>query len=67
MSAPETNVKKQEKQHKVPLVGMVWTVVWAAVLLIGLLVWLSFSGNEPGNDEPIGEEQGGTGAATSTQ
>lgn len=67
MSAPDTNVKKQEKQHKVPLVGMVWSVVWAAILLIGLLVWLSFSGNEPGNDQSIGEEQGGTGAETSSE
>ncbi|SHJ37431.1 hypothetical protein SAMN04488012_10893 [Palleronia salina] len=56
MSAPDTDVKKQQRRHKFPLVGMAWMVVWAAVLLIGLIVYLSLSGNEPGNETPIDEE-----------
>ncbi len=56
MSAPETNVKKQEKEHKAPLLGMKWVVVFAIVLLVLLVAVLSFSGNEPGNDQPIEED-----------
>ena len=67
MSAPETNVKTQEKEHRVPLVGMILAVVIAIGLLIGMVIYLSSSGNEPGDDQPIGEEQGGTGAATATE
>ena len=36
MSAPDTNVKKQAKKHKAPLIGM---AVAAGVALL-LLVWL---------------------------
>ncbi len=54
MSAPETNVKKQEKEHKTPLAGMKLVVGFALVLLVILIVILSFMGNEPADDEPIG-------------
>ena len=67
MSAPETNVKKQERRHKVPLMGMVWSIVWAAVLFVGLILWLSLRGNEPGNDTPIEAEGGGEAAATASE
>ncbi len=53
MSAPNTNVKKQEKRHKGPLWGMVWAVAVALILLVGLVLWMTGSGNEPGNDEPV--------------
>ncbi|WP_108894146.1 hypothetical protein [Palleronia abyssalis] len=66
MSAPNTNVKKQERRHKFPLMGMVWSVVWAVVLLAGLLIYLSFSGNEPGDQQPVGAEDGGVPAEETT-
>lgn len=53
MSAPETNVKKQEKRHKGPLGGMLWVVAFALILLVALIIWVSAGGNEPGNDEPV--------------
>ncbi|WP_422027359.1 hypothetical protein [Roseovarius sp.] len=52
MSAPKTDIKKQERRHKTPLVGMVAVVVFASVLLVGLVLWLGYQGNEPGNAEP---------------
>lgn len=67
MSAPDTDVKKQEKQHKTPLAGMIWAVVFAVVLLAGLILWLSFSGNEPGDDQPIGAEDGGAAATEQSE
>lgn len=65
MSAPNTNVKKQERRHKFPLIGMAWMIAWAAVLLVGLVIYLSFKGNEPGNDTPIDEE--GAAASSASQ
>ena len=56
MSAPNTDTDKQERRHKVPLMGITLAMVWAAVLLVALIVYLSWSGNEPGNDVPIDEE-----------
>ncbi len=47
MSAPETNVAKQEKNHRTPLIGMAAMVIFALVLLVGLVIWLSAAGNEP--------------------
>ncbi|MBB3712969.1 hypothetical protein FHS00_002567 [Limimaricola variabilis] len=47
MSAPHTDVEKQEKRHKGPLTGMAIVAVFG-VLLILLLVFLGFGqGNEP--------------------
>lgn len=47
MSAPHTDVEKQEKRHKGPLAGMAVVAVFG-VLLILLLVFLGFGqGNEP--------------------
>ncbi|SFP06605.1 hypothetical protein [Tranquillimonas alkanivorans] len=51
MSAPKTNVEKQEKRHKTPLVGMVGVVAFAVVLLVLLTGWLTYSGNVPDSEE----------------
>jgi len=55
MSAPETNVKKQEKRHSFPLWGMVGVIAFARVLLVGMVLWLSAGGNEPGDGEPVAD------------
>lgn len=36
MSAPDTNVKEQERQHKTPLTGMRLGLVFAAILMLVL-------------------------------
>ena len=47
MSAPHTDVEKQEKSHKGPLIGMA-VVAGFGVLLILFLVFIGFGqGNEP--------------------
>ncbi|WP_216823239.1 hypothetical protein [Limimaricola cinnabarinus] len=65
MSAPHTDVEKQEKRHKGPLTGMAIVAVFG-VLLILLLVFMGFGmGNEPeaestieavGSDEVVTED-----------
>lgn len=47
MSAPDTNIKKQEENHKGSLIGMKAVLIFAGVLLVGLLVWVVANGNEP--------------------
>jgi hypothetical protein len=56
MSAPQTDPEKQKEKHKAPLLGMGATVIWAGVLLVLLVVFLVFRGNEPADGVPVDEE-----------
>lgn len=47
MSAPKTDLDKQEKQHRGPLRGMALVVAFALALLVVLMIWISYNGNEP--------------------
>lgn len=47
MSAPNTDVEKQEKKHSTPLIGMAAVVLFALLLLGGLMMWTSGNGNDP--------------------
>lgn len=47
MSAPDTNIKTQEKRHKPSLFGIAVSLGFAAVLLTAFLFWLSANGNAP--------------------
>ena len=49
MSAPDTNVEKQKRFHKGPLIGMAAAVVFALTLLI---LWLTYEveGSESSNE-----------------
>ncbi|SEW19403.1 hypothetical protein SAMN04488515_1521 [Cognatiyoonia koreensis] len=41
MSAPDTNVNKQTRRHRGPIIGIALVLAFAAVLFLGLLgyVW----------------------------
>lgn len=47
MSAPDTDVEKQEKAHKPALWGIKGAMIFAVVLLLGLIIWLAAKGQEP--------------------
>lgn len=51
MSAPNTNVEKQKKDHKSALFGIRGAMIFAGALLLGLVFWLSYQGQEPRNPE----------------
>ncbi len=51
MSPPDTDLEKQERRHKGPLGGMAAAMIFAAVLLVGLVLYLAYAGNEPGEPE----------------
>lgn len=64
MSAPKTNIEKQERRHRGPLAGM-WIVV--GLVLLGFLVWLIwvFAVAEP-DDEVVGDEVPGVAESVDT-
>ncbi|MCB5197661.1 hypothetical protein SAMN05428995_102102 [Loktanella sp. DSM 29012] len=47
MSAPKTDLDKQEKRHRGALTGIGTVVIFALLLLATLLFFLSADGNEP--------------------
>ena len=47
MSAPKTNIEKQKKRHRGVLRGMAAMVIFAVVLLGGLLFFVAYYGNDP--------------------
>ncbi|MCP1166971.1 hypothetical protein [Limimaricola litoreus] len=47
MSAPHTDVEKQEKRHKGPLAGMAIVAVFGVLLILLLVFWGFGQGNEP--------------------
>ncbi|ETX15620.1 hypothetical protein OCH239_14345 [Roseivivax halodurans JCM 10272] len=57
MSAPDTNTDKEEKRHRPALLGIRASMVYAAILLVALVMWMSFSSGEdtgePGGDDTV--------------
>lgn len=41
MSPPDTNIEKQEKRHKGPLLGMPGAIIAAAVIFVGVMLWIN--------------------------
>ncbi len=52
MSAPDTNTKKQAERHKPALLGMGSAILFALLLLLGLIVFLFATGGAPDNEQP---------------
>ncbi len=47
MSAPNTDVKEEEKKHKPALLGIKAVLIYAAILLVGWLVWTMMYAEPP--------------------
>jgi len=66
MSAPDSNVPKQARQHRWPLIGMVVVVVAA---LLGLVYWMTWEVDKappPGTPETAAPAGAATEPATGT-
>jgi hypothetical protein len=64
MSAPDTNIQTQKRQHRGPLAGMQVVVAFALILLMVFVGWIWFQ-----SDGPEGAEfqiDGRTGAIVET-
>ena len=48
MSAPDTNLEKQKKWHRGPLVGMAIAVAFVLAMFVGWLVYLADDAASPG-------------------
>ncbi len=51
MSAPDTDVEKQKKEHKPALIAIRAAMIFAGILLLGLIVWTFAQGDEPETPE----------------
>lgn len=59
MSAPKTNLEKQEERHKGPLTGIRLVVLFALILLVGLVIFFAVGGDSPeGADSQIDSRTG---------
>ncbi|RYH02709.1 hypothetical protein EU805_08820 [Salipiger sp. IMCC34102] len=60
MSAPKTNLDKQKSRHRGAMTGIITVVVFALILLAGLIFFISANGNTPEGAET--QIEGTTGA-----
>ena len=51
MSAPNTNVEKQEEKHKPSLLGIKGAIGFAALLLVIFVGWVIINGQSPETPE----------------
>ena len=51
MSAPDTNIEKQQKRHRPSLTGIGLAAGFAALLLVGFLGWVFAKGDSPDGAE----------------
>ena len=63
MSAPNTNIEKQAERHRGPLSGMAIGLMFAGILLLGLIGWTVYNGGEPSGAETQVDGRTGEAAA----
>ncbi len=52
MSASSTNIEKQKKRHRGPLIGIAFVLIWAAVLFAGFMIWTAYQADNPTAESP---------------
>lgn len=56
MSAPQTDIEKQKRWHRGPLIGMALVTIFAVSLLFFWLTGEVASGKKPGDPQPAAPE-----------
>ncbi|OYU38847.1 MAG: hypothetical protein CFE33_13525 [Pseudorhodobacter sp. PARRP1] len=64
MSAPNTNIEKQARRHRGPLIGMALAALFGVALIVYWLMQESAQSNPPAPQDQI-EQQSGAAPATS--
>ncbi|MGJ8618036.1 MAG: hypothetical protein ACSHWS_14435 [Sulfitobacter sp.] len=54
MSAPDTDLEKQERRHKAPLLGMKSIIIFAALMLVALVLY-TMSQSDDGETEAVSD------------
>ncbi|KIN61463.1 hypothetical protein Z945_2455 [Sulfitobacter noctilucae] len=62
MSAPDTNVERQEAKHKPSLFGIKGAVLFGAAMIILMVIFTVMRGETPTEDTVIGNEEQTDGA-----
>ncbi|QBF31281.1 hypothetical protein [Thalassococcus sp. S3] len=57
MSAPDTNIEKQERRHAPSLLGIGAAVVFGLAMLVGLLIYVTSNGAAPTADAVTNTDQ----------
>ena len=60
MSAPQTNIEKQKRRHRGPLIGMALAVVFGVGLIVYWMLDEAAEGQSPLDAEPVTVPQTGT-------
>lgn len=66
MSAPDTNIDKQEKNHKASLLGMKGAVAFGAVMLILVIGFTLTNADDPLGDAGLNPVDGAAAETTAT-
>ena len=64
MSAPDTNVKKQERRHKPSLLGIKGAMIFGLLMLLGVFFYSAYYGGEPTANAVTNTDQAEQGDAT---
>lgn len=56
MSAPQTNIEKQKRWHKGPLIGMALVTLFGVAMLFFWLMGEAANGKKPGDPQPAAPE-----------
>jgi hypothetical protein len=64
MSAPDTNVKKQEQRHKPALLGIRAAMIFGALMMVGLAIYVIGNGADDTADAVTNTDQASEPSAT---
>lgn len=56
MSAPQTNIEKQKRRHRGPLIGMALATIFGVAMIFFWLMHEASNGANPGTAPPAPEE-----------
>ncbi len=57
MSAPDTNVEKQERRHKPALLGIKGAMIFGVLMLLLIVLYSAYYGGEPTADAVTNTDQ----------
>lgn len=57
MSAPDTNVSKQERQHKPALLGIKGAMLFGVLMLLLIILYSAYNGGDPTADAVTNTDQ----------
>jgi len=52
MSSSRTNIEKSKRHHRGPLLGIGAVVIFAGLLLLGLMTWTAYQADNPTAESP---------------